>query len=140
MDLIPGSRVTLLDNNTGLISREWYRFFYSLFSITGSGNNNASLLDLQTYPSCQEQPKSRSRVSATSISVGASPFNYTNNTGHDADIIVENIFATITSIEFSRDSGVFDVGSNQGMFRLSPYDTLIVTYTGSPPNMTLVPR
>jgi hypothetical protein len=43
-------RVPLLDPKTGLISREWYRFFLNLFVLTGSGQNTASLTDLQLGP------------------------------------------------------------------------------------------
>lgn len=43
-------RVPLLDERTGLISREWYRFFLSLFVLTGGGANNTSLTDLQIGP------------------------------------------------------------------------------------------
>jgi TolA-binding protein len=43
-------RVPLLDPKTGLVSREWYRFFLSLFVLTGSGQNTASLTDLQVGP------------------------------------------------------------------------------------------
>jgi len=43
-------RVPLVDARTGLISREWYRFFLNLFFLTGSGQSNASLEDLQHSP------------------------------------------------------------------------------------------
>jgi len=43
-------RVPLIDERTGLISREWYRFFLNLFVLTGSGANVASLTDLQLGP------------------------------------------------------------------------------------------
>ena len=43
-------RVPLTDDRTGLISREWYRFFLSLFTLTGSGSNTVSLTDLQVGP------------------------------------------------------------------------------------------
>lgn len=43
-------RVPLIDDRTGLISREWYRFFLNLFILTGSGDNIASLTDLQILP------------------------------------------------------------------------------------------
>jgi hypothetical protein len=43
-------RVPLLDPKTGLITREWYRFFLNLFVLTGSGQNTASLTDLQLGP------------------------------------------------------------------------------------------
>lgn len=34
---ITAPRVAVLDTKTGLMSREWYRFFYNLYVITGSG-------------------------------------------------------------------------------------------------------
>jgi hypothetical protein len=43
-------RVQLTDPNTGLISREWFRFFQSLFQLTGSGQNDFTLQDLQIGP------------------------------------------------------------------------------------------
>lgn len=43
-------RVPLVDDRTGLISREWYRFFLNLFFLTGSGQSVASLEDLQHAP------------------------------------------------------------------------------------------
>ena len=43
-------RVPLMDERTGLISREWYRFFLNLFQLTGSGSNQISLTDLQYGP------------------------------------------------------------------------------------------
>jgi hypothetical protein len=46
-------RVPLTDQRTGLISREWYRFFLSLFTLTGGGSNTASLTDLQVGPPVQ---------------------------------------------------------------------------------------
>ena len=47
-------RVPLTDSRTGLISREWYRFFFNLFQLTGSGTNYASLTDLQVGPPVQQ--------------------------------------------------------------------------------------
>jgi len=47
-------RVPLTDSRTGLISREWYRFFFNLFQLTGSGSNYTSLTDLQVGPPVQE--------------------------------------------------------------------------------------
>jgi hypothetical protein len=43
-------RVQLTDPNTGLVSREWFRFFQSLFQLTGSGQNDFTLQDLQIGP------------------------------------------------------------------------------------------
>jgi len=47
---IPSSRVDLIDPRTGLMSRQWYRFFLNLFNLTGAGNNITSLDDLQVGP------------------------------------------------------------------------------------------
>jgi hypothetical protein len=47
---IPAPRVPLIDPTTGLISNEWYRFFFNLYTLTGSGRNAISLTDLQLGP------------------------------------------------------------------------------------------
>lgn len=46
-------RVPIIDERSGLISREWYRFFLNLFTLTGGGRNDTSLLDLQVGPPTQ---------------------------------------------------------------------------------------
>jgi len=50
---IPAPRVNIIDEKTGLISREWYRFFLNLFTLVGQGNNQTSLDDLQVGPPAQ---------------------------------------------------------------------------------------
>ena len=47
---IPAPRTPLTDPVTGLLSREWYRFFLNLFDLTGAGTNPTSLEDLQIGP------------------------------------------------------------------------------------------
>lgn len=47
---IPAPRVPIIDDRTGLISREWYRFFLNLFNLTGGGSNDTSLQDVQVGP------------------------------------------------------------------------------------------
>lgn len=47
---IPAPRVPVIDEKTGLMSREWYRFFINLFNLTGEGTNTISLTDLQVGP------------------------------------------------------------------------------------------
>ena len=47
---IPAPRVPFLDERTGLMAREWYRFFLNLFVLTGSGNNPITLEELQLGP------------------------------------------------------------------------------------------
>ena len=64
---IPSSRVDFIDPRTGLISREWYRFFLNIFNLAGAGGNQTSLDDLQVGP--PPQPASASG-SGTVTSVG----------------------------------------------------------------------
>ena len=47
---IPSNRVEFIDSRTGLVSREWYRFFLNLFNLAGAGGNQTSLDDLQIGP------------------------------------------------------------------------------------------
>jgi len=47
---IPAPRTPLTDPTTGLLSREWYRFFLNLFTLTGAGSNAVSLDELQIGP------------------------------------------------------------------------------------------
>ena len=47
---IPAPRVPFIDERTGLMAREWYRFFLNLFILTGSGNNPITLEELQIGP------------------------------------------------------------------------------------------
>jgi hypothetical protein len=52
---LPTPRVALIDPTTGLVSREWYRFFLNLFELTGSGSNAVSLDELQIGPPNNDQ-------------------------------------------------------------------------------------
>lgn len=47
---IPAPRVPVIDPATNLMSREWYRFFFNIFTLTGSGSDTQSLQDVQLGP------------------------------------------------------------------------------------------
>jgi len=47
---IPAPRVPFIDDRTGLMAREWYRFFLNLFTLTGQGQTSLSLDSLQIGP------------------------------------------------------------------------------------------
>ena len=47
---IPAPRVDFIDQRTGLMSREWYRFFLNLFTLTGSGANSTAIEDFNYDP------------------------------------------------------------------------------------------
>lgn len=193
-------RVALVDPRTGLISREWYMFFLSLFrtsegvvnediststatsltaSLEAAVNQIAQDAQLQstsvfeqiqplvdalalqlqaqalsvteqTRPALDDlaqqigtlprvDPVVSGRIILPSgITPGASPYTYQNTNTYPADVIVNG--GTVSAIAFSRDNTTFyTVGLTNGMFALSPYDFLRVTYTVAP-TMTLVPR
>jgi hypothetical protein len=44
---IPAPRVPFIDQRTGLISREWFRFLNNQFVLTGSGTTATSIADLE---------------------------------------------------------------------------------------------
>ena len=44
-----------MDQRTGLISREWYRFFLNLFNLTGAGTNSTSINDLLVGPPATQE-------------------------------------------------------------------------------------
>jgi hypothetical protein len=47
---IPAPRVPFIDERTGLISREWFRFLNNQFTLTGGGTTSVSLADLELAP------------------------------------------------------------------------------------------
>lgn len=69
---IPSARVEIIDSRTGLVSREWYRFFANLFTLAGSGGNQTSLDDLQVGPPPQPVSEGGGGGSGTVTSVDVS--------------------------------------------------------------------
>ena len=53
------------------MSREWYRFFYNLFNLAGSGGNQTSLDDLQVAPAPQPSGGGTGTVTSVDVSGGA---------------------------------------------------------------------
>lgn len=43
-------RVPVVDPQTGLVTRDWYRFFANIFTITGAGTTQTSITDLLVSP------------------------------------------------------------------------------------------
>jgi|ERR1035437_1919983 hypothetical protein len=56
---IVAPRVPLTDPETGLIAREWYRFFHNLFVLTGAGQSVMSVTDLQVGPTSTDTDEIR---------------------------------------------------------------------------------
>lgn len=109
---IPAPRVGLTDG-AGNISREWYRFFQNIFLLTGSGQRNPSL----------QNP--------TTVTVGVSPFSYTNESGGPLELVVSG--GGVSKMEISRDQTTYiNTGSYYGMFTLAPEDVIRITYVAAP--------
>jgi len=76
---IPSSRVGVIDPRTGMISREWYRFFLNLFNLAGAGGNQTSLDDLQIGP--PPQPSTGGSGTVTSVDVSGGTTGLTTSGG-----------------------------------------------------------
>lgn len=64
---IPAPRVDFIDPRTGLMAREWYRFFFNLFTLTGSGTNNISLSDVQVSPDYTTGPQTDAQQKSNNV-------------------------------------------------------------------------
>ena len=107
---IPSSRVPLLDEMTGLMSRQWYRYFLALLE---------SNVDY-TPPS-----------DPAAVPLTGSPLVYSNITQRPVDVMISG--GGMIKVEFQRGTGTkYNTGSYYGMFGLSPGDALTMTYIGTP--------
>ena len=92
---IPSSRVDIIDPRTGMISREWYRFFLNLFNLAGGGGNQISLDDIQVGPPPQSSTGGFEGVlpisqGGTGETLAASAFNALSPITTTGDLIVGN--------------------------------------------------
>lgn len=78
---LPSSRVEFIDPRTGLMSREWYRFFLNLFTLTGGGNNQTSLDDLQLAPPFTPSTGGGGSGTVTSVDVSGGTTGLTTTGG-----------------------------------------------------------
>jgi len=78
---IPSNRVEFIDSRTGLVSREWYRFFLNLFNLSGAGGNQTSLDDLQVGPLPSESNGASGTGTVTSVDVSGGTTGLTTSGG-----------------------------------------------------------
>ena len=64
---IPAPRVPFVDANTGLVNREWYRFLYNLYNITGAGTSDISTVDLALAPVPQPNFESQTQIISDAV-------------------------------------------------------------------------
>lgn len=78
---IPSNRVEFIDSRTGLVSREWYRFFLNLFNLAGAGGNQISLDEMQIGPPPMESTGSGGTGTVTSVNVSGGTTGLTTTGG-----------------------------------------------------------
>jgi hypothetical protein len=138
MSRIPAARVDLIQSASNLITREWYRFFNDLMNAITSGAVGGVASELvQVAPVFREPTKSRREVLPFAVSVGASPFYYTNTSDTDVDALL--ISGTVSATDFSRDGANFYSVSTRSMIRLSPYDSVLISHSITP-TLIIIPR
>jgi hypothetical protein len=138
MSRIPAARVNLIEGASNLITREWYRFFTDLMnSITSGAVGGVASELVQVAPVFREPTKSRRESQAFSTAVGASPFYYTNKSDTEVDVLI--VGGTVSAADFTRDGATFYAVYSRSMIRLSPYDSILVSYS-SLPELIIIPR
>jgi len=73
---IPAPRVPLIDERTGLISREWFRYLNNQFQLTGGGSTDITLADLALTPptdAAAEVAALQTAIQALSVAPSDSP-------------------------------------------------------------------
>jgi hypothetical protein len=70
---IPAPRVPFVDSQTGLVNREWYRFLYNLYNITGSGTSDVSTVDLALAPVAQPSFEIQTQVITDAVDTQPQP-------------------------------------------------------------------
>lgn len=102
---IPAPRVPVIDEKTGLMSREWYRFFINLFNLTGDGTNTISLTDLQVGP-----PSLDGFAASLTLADLAPPVIPAQPAGSNTQVQFNNGGSFGASANFTYVTGTFTVG------------------------------
>jgi len=92
-------RVPIIDERTKLISREWYRFFLNLYTLTGSGLSDTSIPDLMVAPTQTDQSGNFTYVYDQSLlaSLPARPVEIGNIASYNLSAIPFLGFVTTTT-------------------------------------------
>lgn len=115
------------------ISHVKVKFFGGTGGIVTNGNQTISIKDVfDVAAAAQVFPKK----AATVVTVGASPFTYTNNGARDESIIIFG--GTVSQAVFNRDGGAVANVPVSGQYRLLSGDGITITYTVAP-TVTKVP-
>ena len=121
---IPSNRVEIIDPRTGLVSREWYRFFLNIFNLAGSGGNQTSLDDLQIGPPPQPTTTSGGGSgTVTSVDVSGGTTGLTTSGGPVTTSGTITLAGTLavanggTGLTTTPANGALDIGNGTGFTR-----------------------
>ena len=125
---IPAPRVPFIDERTGLISREWFRYLNNVFVLTGGGTTQTSIADLELSPSLSstvedEVPVLQSEIQALQIAptrYEPNPVNY----GQFYDTTTQTAAAINTAYAMT-----FNTSSNRYGVYIDPVNTSHVKVT-----------
>lgn len=117
--------------NNVVSSFKYNRFGTGALTITGSKTRTRDLTNAATGVTHNNPP------AAVAISVGASPFTYTNQSANDQAVAV--VPGTLQGVSLSRLGNFFPLPLTAGVYELSPGDAIAVQYT-APPAMFLLTR
>ena len=127
---IPAPRVPFIDQRTGLISREWFRYLNNLFQLTGSGTTDASLADLEIIPASSsadmEVPLLQTEVAALESAPPTYPPPVARNFGSFYDTTRQTAAAinTAYAVTFNTTDAAY------GAYRGSPTSRIYVNSPG----------
>jgi len=118
-------RVPLVDERTGLISREWYRFLLNLFTLTGSGASSATLEDLQLVPPAVDYSADITKIRAD-LEIGTAPFpNFGTLAYQNAENVTVGRLNTFDSTTGASSGHIYE---NSGFLVLDGADGVVQSY------------
>jgi len=122
----PAPRVPFVDERTGLMAREWYRFFLNMFVLTGSGSNPTTLDELQLGPPVQ--PAGSSNGTVTSVSV-VSANGFAGTVATDTTTPAITLSTTVTGVLKGNGTAMSAAVANVDYVPLSTVLTKTADYT-----------
>jgi len=115
---IPAPRVPFIDERTGLISREWFRFLNNQFQLTGGGTTQISTADLELTPALAATtedaiPELEKEIQGLKLAPPLLPLN-TPNYGMFYDTTTQVAAAINTAYPITFNTTAFGVGVRRG--------------------------
>ena len=128
--VIPAPRVPLVDPETGIISNEWYRYLFNIFTLTGAGGNATSLDDLQVGPPVQESTASGGGGGSVNSVTGSAPIASTG--GVNPDISISQATTSTNGYLSSTDWNTFNGKGSGTVTSVAASAGTGISVTGSP--------